>query len=564
MNKTVTINLGKINFYVDEGAYEKLDKYLKAISASLDAQSRAETMADIEARIAELFLEERKNKDRVIGVEEVDHIIEVMGQPEDYQMDEEKTDQKTEQQEQESSAKKLYRDIEHNAVGGVCAGLGHYFGISKIWIRLAFLLLWIPDIISGALVPSGSTVFLIYVVMWIVVPAARTTAQKLEMQGKSIDIGNIEQKVREEFTKAKETVKNTDYSGLNRLVEGLGEILKILLRAFVIFIGVILVLAAGSSLIGIVVSLLFFGGFSGITFFGLSIGAISTLPTWFTVILLLLITGIPLFLLLLAGLRIISPRVKGISLTGILVLVGVWVLAFIPIVMYTPNWTNIDLNFGKIHGQGPVIEESYPLTKDFDKLEIKEAWNANLIQSDSTYLVVRSQENILSEFDYNITDNKLSIGTKGNRISTGNIKAMEVDVYYKDLSDLNAQSVSSITSKDTLEQSKLKLSASSAGTINLKVTTDTTLAKTSSASTITLAGFSGYLSGKASSGAKVHAKELKTKKTKARASSGGTVQVFASDTLNAKSSSGGSIYYYGNPKNKEVKKSSSGGSIKKR
>src|SRR5699024_9914758 len=316
----------KINFYIDEEAYEQLDKYLKAISASLDEQSREETMADIEARIAELFLEERKNKDQVIGVEEVDHIIEVMGQPEDYKIDEEGTEQKTEQAAQESSTKKLYRDIDHNVIGGVCAGLGHYFGISKIWIRLAFLLLWIPDIISGALVPSGSTVFLIYVIMWIVVPAAKTTSQKLEMQGKPIDISNIEQKVREEFANAKEQVKNTDYSGVNSFFEGLGKVLLVLLKVFVVFIGVILVLSAGGTLIGIIISLLFFGGVSGLTVLGISVGGLSLLPAWINVVLVILLAGIPLLLLFLAGLKIISPSIKGIGLTGVLVLLGIWAL----------------------------------------------------------------------------------------------------------------------------------------------------------------------------------------------------------------------------------------------
>src|SRR5690625_1286618 len=113
MNKTITINLGKINFYIDENAYLKLDNYLKAISASLDAQSREETMADIEARIAELFLQDRKTADWVIGLEEVDRMIGIMGQPEDYQMEGEKTSFKTEDYtEQSSTSKKLYRDID--------------------------------------------------------------------------------------------------------------------------------------------------------------------------------------------------------------------------------------------------------------------------------------------------------------------------------------------------------------------------------------------------------------------------------------------------------------------
>lgn len=557
MNKTITINLGKINFYIDEQAYLKLDNYLKAISASLDPSSREETMVDIEARIAELFLKDRQTKDQVIGIEEVDLMIGIMGQPEDYQMEDDEASFETENYTERSSSKKLYRDIENNAIGGVCAGLGHYFGFNKVWIRIAFLLLWIPDIISGALVPSGSTVLLIYVIMWIVVPAARTTAQKLEMQGKPIDVSNIEQKVREEFANAKEQVKNTDYSGVNQFFEGLGKVLLILLKAFVIFIGVILVLSAGGTLIGITISLLFFGGISGLTVLGISIGGLSMLPVWLNVILVIFLVGIPLLLILLAGLKIISPRIKGIGLTGVLVLLGVWVLSIMSLVIYAPNWKNLDLNYSQINGKGPVVENHIQLTEDFDKISTHKAWKVNLIHSDSTYLVVHAQENLLSEFDYNINNEKLSIGTKRG-VNFGSAKAMDVDVYYKELSFIEAKSAGSIISEDTFKQPKLRLSASGAGHIKLNLETDSVMVVSSAGSTVKLLGHSKYFSGKVSSGGSIQSKNLKTETAKITASSGGTAKVFVSNTLNAKSNSGGTIYYYGNPKYKDANQSYSG------
>src|SRR5690625_2064271 len=506
MNKTITINLGKINFYIDENAYLKLDNYLKAISASLDAQSREETMADIEARIAELFLQDRKTADWVIGLEEVDRMIGIMGQHEDYQMEGEKTSFKTEDYtEQSSTSKKLYRDIDNNAIGGVCAGLGHFFGFNVIWIRLAFLLLWIPDIISGALVPSGSTVLLIYVIMWIVVPAAKTTSQKLEMQGKPIDISNIEQKVREEFANAKEQVKNTDYSGVNSFFEGLGKVLLELLKVFVVFIGVILVLSAGGTLIGIIISLLFFGGVSGLTVLGISVGGLPLLPAWLNVVLVILLAGIPLLLLFLAGMKIISPSIRGIGLTGVLVLLGIWALSIMTTIISVSNWKSLDLSYSQVNGKGPVVENHLQLTEDFDKISTQKAWNVNLIHSDSTYLVVHAQENLLSEFDYSIRDNKLAIGTK-RRINFGNTKAMDVDVYYKNLSSIEDKSAGSIISEDTFKQPKLRIFASTAGDIKLNLETDSVIVASSGGSTIKLIGYSKYFSGKSSAGSSIDRK----------------------------------------------------------
>lgn len=560
MNKTITINLAKINFYIDETAYDKLDKYLKAIAVSLDPESREETLMDIEARIAELFLEFRKEKEEVIGLDEVEHVIKIMGKPEDYRVDGDEPREKTEKQkEQATSSKKLYRDIENNAIGGVCAGLGHYFGFNKIWIRLAFLILWIPDIVSGSLVPSGSTVLLAYIIMWIVVPAARTTSQKLEMQGKSVDWGNIEQKVKEEYTKTKENVKSGDYSGVNRFFEGLGKVLLAILKAFVIFIGIILVLSAGASLIGVIVSLLFFGGLSAVTIPGLSPAEISFMPTWITIILVILLAGIPLFLLLLAGLKIISPRVKGISLTAILVLVGLWILSLFPFAAYASNWSTLDLNFAQTNGKGNVVEKTYQLDKDFKKIATHQDWNVDLIQSDSTYLVVHTDENLLPKFHYSVEDEKLSIGTKGH---IGKAKTREVEVYYKTLSNLKAVSGSILHSDEVFEQKNMDLTTASAAQIDLNLKTDSGAAKATSASTIKLAGESQKFSGKTSSGASIQGKKLKTQTAKVHASSGGAIKTSVSDTLNAKASSGGTIHYYGDSAYGAIKKTSSGGRIK--
>src|SRR5699024_11124418 len=218
MNKTITINLAGINFYIDENAYVKLDHYLKSISASLQPDSRKETMQDIEARIAELFLEERKKTEQVLGLNAVENMIAVMGQPEDYQVDEdifeEAPKSKSAHQQQ---TKKLYRDVEHRNLGGVCAGLAYYTGISRIWVRVIFLILLFvgPSFLvfnTVHLIPGAGSIMLVYIILWAVVPAARTTSQKLEMQGDKIDIDTIERKVKEEFSKAKTRVERADYS----------------------------------------------------------------------------------------------------------------------------------------------------------------------------------------------------------------------------------------------------------------------------------------------------------------------------------------------------------------
>ena len=90
MNKTVNINLAGIFFHIDEDAYSKLQRYLEAIKRSFtDSQGRSEIIADIEARISELFSERIQNDKQVVSIKEVEEVITIMGQPEDYIVDEE-------------------------------------------------------------------------------------------------------------------------------------------------------------------------------------------------------------------------------------------------------------------------------------------------------------------------------------------------------------------------------------------------------------------------------------------------------------------------------------------
>ena len=197
MNKTVNINLAGIFFHIDEDAFLKLQGYLDAIRQSLtDSQGRAEIIADIEARIAELFNERIVNNKRVISLKEVDDVIVIMGQPEDYVVDDsifeddplENVREKTKRP--DSGSRKLFRDTDNSYIAGVSSGLGHYFGIDAIWIRLLWVLLAFG---------SGGTFIFIYILFWILVPEAVTTSDKLNMTGDPVNISNIEKKIKDGF-----------------------------------------------------------------------------------------------------------------------------------------------------------------------------------------------------------------------------------------------------------------------------------------------------------------------------------------------------------------------------
>ncbi|MGY5850831.1 PspC domain-containing protein [Salegentibacter sp. F14] len=335
MNKTVNINLAGIFFHIDEDAYAKLQHYLDAIKRSFTTtQGSDEIIADIEARIAELFNEKIQNDRQVISVKEVEEVIAIMGQPEDYMLDEEIfEDEPAPKTTTGSKGKQLFRDTQHSYVGGVSSGLAHYLNIEPIWIRLLWILLTIFS--SGAFV-------LIYLALWIFVPEAKTTADKLAMRGEEVTISNIEKKIREGFDNVTGKVKDIDYDkygnkareGAGSAATALGDVIRFLINVFVKLVGVLLLLVAGATLIGLFIGLFTVGTFGlfDAPWSDYIEMATSGAPLWVLSLLSFFAVGIPFFFLFILGLKILVKRLKSIGTTAKLVLLGLWLLAVIGLI----------------------------------------------------------------------------------------------------------------------------------------------------------------------------------------------------------------------------------------
>lgn len=345
MNKTININLGGIFFHIDEFAYQKLKRYLDAIRRSLsdDPQGRDEILNDIEQRIGELLSERVKDARQVVNEEDIDEVTKIMGQPEDYMVDEELFEDEPRRQ-RSASSKKLFRDGDDKFLGGVCAGLAHYFGMDTIWMRIIWLILFFGFGVG----------FLIYVLLWILIPVAETTADKLQMKGEPVNISNIEKKIREEFqdvtTRVKDgvndvtdKVKSSDFkknveskakSGFQEVVDTLVKIFEAIFKVFGKFIGALLIFIAAVTLISLII-----GGFSWGSFEILGFGDDlvtyppffydSVLPGWILVIFTFCAIGIPFLVLFMVGLKILSSNVKSFSTTTKLSLLGVWIISLL-------------------------------------------------------------------------------------------------------------------------------------------------------------------------------------------------------------------------------------------
>ncbi|MCL6272904.1 PspC domain-containing protein [Muricauda sp. 2012CJ35-5] len=331
MNKTVNINLANTLFHIDDEAYNKLRRYLESIKRSFSGTAGSEEIiSDIEARVAELFLEKMENERQVITQKEVDAVINIMGQPEDYMVDEDifEDEPRKTQTQTTRRTKKLYRDIEQKYIGGVCSGLEHYLGIDALWLRLGFILL---TIFSG----FG---LIAYILLWILVPEAATTSQKLDMSGEPINISNIERKVKEGFDDVADKVKNVDYekvgnkvkSGSKTFFDTIGDIIMFFFKIFGKFIGILLIIIGASTLIGLFIAMFTVGLSNAISIPGVDFYEIigtTNVPVWLMSILIFFTVGIPFFFLMYLGLKILVTNLKSIGNIAKFSLLGLWLIS---------------------------------------------------------------------------------------------------------------------------------------------------------------------------------------------------------------------------------------------
>jgi len=331
MNKTTNIHLAQTLFFLDENAYSLLKNYLEKLERLFkNTEGAKDILEDIEVRIAELFTELKKDNLYVISVADVEQVIETLGTPEDLAGEEEPTETSS----QYNGSKKLFRDPDDRFLGGVAGGLSHYVGLDSAWIRLIMLILFFSSV---------GGVVLVYILLWILIPEAKTTADKLMMKGEPVNVSTIKKKIKEEIDQVGDKVKDVDYENLGnqlkkkskdfsdlllKLARGLVKLLTLLIGVFLLFMSSIVMLV-------IFISTVVGSAFSAmvpkeIMQFGLSLD----IPVFILGFFALLIVGIPFIFLFTLGLQLLSQNKSVMSRLSKLVLLGLWILSLITLMVF--------------------------------------------------------------------------------------------------------------------------------------------------------------------------------------------------------------------------------------
>ncbi len=385
MKKTLTINLNGYVFNIDNDAYETLNTYLDRVSARFADDERSEIMRDIEARIAELFTERLQGRN-VVDNADVAAIVETLGQPEQFDSDNDDTTtppQEPTDKKQKRKFRKLYRNTDDQMLGGVASGVAAYLGWDVTAVRLLFVMVLLLGF--GWIIP-------IYLVLWLLLPEAKTAAQKLEMRGIEPNLENIRKYI------VSDRFKDTAQHVGSRLGNIILWLVKILLIVACGLVGFVLFAAAICALAAIFVVLVGGGGMYA-DLFHTSIGDIYGIALLVSATLLLLCPAIGLTI---ACVRLVSrnrpaPRHHWVGWT----LLIVWLVSLAMLIgtaIYCGTHHTFSAN--DLARIGMVLNDQYDSDGEwvteqrnctpFAGIEVSDAIDVRLTQGDSCSVAIKA------------------------------------------------------------------------------------------------------------------------------------------------------------------------------
>jgi phage shock protein PspC (stress-responsive transcriptional regulator) len=328
MNEIKKCSISGVAFIFEKVAYNRLYEYIDSLKrAYKDNSESSEIIADIEARIAELILSAISDNSQTVCLPLIENIIAQLGSAEDITGKDAEVTPTTDTR----ITRRLYRDMNSSKLGGVCSGLGKYFNIDPVLMRLVIFspLVLVPIAkIShhiAWLEPIGWNIFkvllVVYVIMWFVIPEAVTARQKLEMEGEAVTAKAIAERQKDQ------TDEQRAKSTLASFIGGLGKFAIICLKVFVaivifamIFFVLSLITAFLAIITGIGTNIIAAGEFGTIA------NVISTFGTGLTLSALFAVLVPTMVIIYLLGSLILGSKPRGWVLLCAMI---IWILVII-------------------------------------------------------------------------------------------------------------------------------------------------------------------------------------------------------------------------------------------
>ncbi|PLX27754.1 hypothetical protein C0583_00745 [Candidatus Parcubacteria bacterium] len=413
MNKTITVTLNGQIFTLEEEAFDILQVYLDGIKKHFSKnEDKDEIIKDIEASIAEKFIEKISSKKQVVTKTDVEKIISILGEAEEIIEEDKKFQddlkEETNSQEKNNTIKRLYRDVDDVVIAGVCSGIAAYFGIDPVFVRLIFALS----------IFFGGFGIIAYIILWIVVPEAKTGVQKLQMQGAEVTLKKIEEVAKEKSAEIRKKVKKEGWANvlltpINFVSEILRAIINFFRHLFPVLGSIIGFLISMIMILSIVAysifsALLIVGKDSGFIRSDVPLDQIISNPSYYlAVISLFLLVVIPLFSILMLGAAMLR-RKNVFSFVSSSVMVGLWMVSLVVFsaiaIDVSPriedamkNWQDVEISQMNID------------LDNFDRIYISDNFRAEIREAKDFSIIAKGREVDLERLAYEIDRGQLQL-----------------------------------------------------------------------------------------------------------------------------------------------------------
>ncbi len=535
MKKALQISLAKTLFTIEEDAYARLEEYLSAVRKHFSATAgSAEIIDDIEGSIAEQLIE---RKERIVSIEIIEAILAKMGKVEDF--DDGISSESSPKRESTTGGKKLYRNPSDAIIAGVCSGIAAYFGWETLWVRLGFF----------ALTFLNGFGFLLYIVLWVIMPEAKSAAQKLEMTGTPVTLENLSETVRERVNEIRADRKGTFAKIISIPAQLISGIIRVIGPIFRVLAGLIMTFAAGAALVAILITSSIM--LSGAAFMTGDLPVSTVLPGalyGFAAVSLIFVALIPALAVFFAGIALLAKKtiISGPIGAGML---GLWFLAIAVSGFAIAKGAENYRVYRETAPEYQAISREISLEGAFQRVEVENGVDLEILKGETPSLTATGLERMIDSYDARVENGTLHISRTpldGRICFFCGDHTPTLTLRIDQLESIAGERGAHITMED-LGLTALTIELKQGSRADIEAAFDSLIAEVRDGSYLSLDGSATRATMTATQGARIHAIDFDIQDAEVTATYGSDVDINVSQTLKATATYGARISYDGNP-----------------
>ncbi len=494
MKKALQITIAGTLFTIEEDAYQKLDGYLKSIHDYFGKYPDSkEIINDIEARIAEQLLANDPEKNKVVSIQDVERLITIMGRVEDFEGTATvSSSDSTESSAKNYSGRKLYRNTDDVWVMGVASGIAAYFNVDPLIIRIAFIIL----IFISSIVPG----IVLYFILALVIPPAKTPAEKVNMRGGPVNLSSFKESIKNTSTEFKDNIKknsseffqegSSPRNAIKNVSSGIGAIIHGIVKVIFSIIGFFIKLVTVLAIIFVTYIFVVLALRFNTPFIQFPLADVVSTPVYYLFIVLGYLAVIfPLIIVSMIA-SVIMRRKRSSTLYGMIGIIGTWFVVILVLITLAAKYGPEIQDKVNALPQYQVVSKTEDI-KDFSKIELHGTTAVHITQGKEFSVTSQGRQIDLDLVTYTVENGTLVIDQRSEKnhicIFCWDNERVMVSIVMPNVEAIAATDITKVTSDRIISKNSLIVS-SDASSINLNLVASTTTFTTTDISRVKVTG----------------------------------------------------------------------------